>query len=86
MQTVRFSVQSSELGLLTLSPAYEYCSFPPLGPGGEAHSLAGQGMVGPNSDEGTDTLVLCVYYKLLYIYCFPAGNFSITKGSRNFIH
>jgi len=36
-----------------------------LGPRGETHSLAGEGVGGPNSNEGTDTLVLCVYYKLL---------------------
>jgi hypothetical protein len=37
---------------------------PPLGPKGETHSLAGEGVGGPNSDERTDTLVrgtLCTY-------------------------
>jgi hypothetical protein len=35
---------------------------PPPGPRGETHSLAGEGLGGPNSDEETDTLVLFVYY------------------------
>jgi hypothetical protein len=30
--------------------------------GGETHSLVGEGVVGPNSDEETDTLVLYAYY------------------------
>ncbi len=36
---------------------------PPLVPGGGAHSLAGEGVVGPNSDAGTYTVVptLCIY-------------------------
>jgi hypothetical protein len=34
---------------------------PPLGPRGEKHSLAEE-KVGPNSDEGKDTLELYVYY------------------------
>jgi hypothetical protein len=29
-----------------------------LVPGGGAHSLAGEGWASPNSDEGTDTVVL----------------------------
>jgi hypothetical protein len=29
---------------------------------GETHSLAGQGVWGPNPDDGTDTLVLYVNY------------------------
>jgi hypothetical protein len=38
------------------------CSSPLLGPTGEKHSLAGERVVvGPNSDEGTDTLVLYVF-------------------------
>jgi hypothetical protein len=42
----------------TLSPAVE-CP-PPFGSGaGGAHLLAGQGVGGPNSDEGTDTRCTC---------------------------
>jgi hypothetical protein len=37
------------------SPAGE--CVPPFGSGG-THSLAGEGVGGPNSDEGTDTVVL----------------------------
>ncbi len=45
----------------TPSPASVWCS-PPLGPRGETHSLGGEGVRGPNSDEGTDSLVLYEYY------------------------
>ncbi len=34
---------------------------PPLGPRGETHSLEGEGVGGPNSFEGTDTLLLYVH-------------------------
>jgi hypothetical protein len=39
------------------------CVPPPPGSGGRAHSLAGErvGHGGPNSNEGTDTVVLLVY-------------------------
>jgi hypothetical protein len=44
---------------------------PPLVPRGETHSLAGEGLGGPNSDEGTDTVVLLVYmYFELYTLNF----------------
>jgi hypothetical protein len=52
-----------------------------LDPRGERLNVE-EGMVGPNSDEGTDTLVLYVYYNLLYIYCFPAGNFIFPRVPR----
>ncbi len=46
--------RSFELGPPTPSPAGE-CIPPQLGwGGGGAHSLAGEGVGGPNSDEGTD--------------------------------
>ncbi len=40
------------------SPARECCSLqsPPLGPRGETHSLAGEGVEVPNSDDGTGIL------------------------------
>ncbi len=44
------------------SPQPQPSVAPPLGSTGETHSLAKEGVVGPNSDEGTDTLVLYVYY------------------------
>jgi hypothetical protein len=34
----------------------------PLGPRGETLSLAGEKVGGPNSDDGTDTLVLQILY------------------------
>jgi hypothetical protein len=40
---------------------------PHLGPGGESHSLAGEGG-GPHSDEGTDTLELDVYHNPSTLY------------------
>jgi hypothetical protein len=45
---------------------------PLLGLRGETHSRAGEGVGGPNSDEGTDTLVL---YNL-YVYYNPSTFFS----------
>ncbi len=51
IQSARLSVQSSELCPSTL-----------LWVQGGKHSLAGEGVGGPNSDEGTNTLVLYVYY------------------------
>ncbi len=41
----------------TLSTAGE-CVPPSFGSGGCTHLLAGKGVGGPNSDEGTDTVVL----------------------------
>ncbi len=40
---------------------------PPFGSGGGTHSHAGE-VVGDNSDEGTDTVVLLVQY-ILYVLC-----------------
>ncbi len=55
----RLYVQSSESGPPKLSPAMSVA--PPLDPGGETHWLGG-GVGGPNSDGGTNTLVLYVFY------------------------
>jgi hypothetical protein len=55
----RLSLQSSALGPPSPSPAGK-CSPPPFGSGGD--TLAGAGVGGPNSDEGTDTVVLQVQY------------------------
>jgi hypothetical protein len=35
---------------------------PPIGSKGGTHSPAGKGVGGPNSDDGTDTVVLQEYY------------------------
>jgi hypothetical protein len=53
------SVQSSELGPPTPSPAGEFVS-PPWVLEGEPHPLAGKEVGGPNSDDRTDTLVLYI--------------------------
>ncbi len=55
-QSAMLSLQSSELGPPAPSPEGECCP-PPLVPGG-AHSLAGEGVGGPTSDEGTGTVEL----------------------------
>ncbi len=65
------------------STASECCS-PHLGPRGEIHSLAGEGVGEPNSNEGTDTLVLYVYYKLLYVSLWRYTEFQTWKKSRNY--
>ncbi len=57
IRSARLSLQSSELGPPTPSPASECCS-PHLGPSGGTQSLAGDGAGGADSDEETDTLVL----------------------------
>ncbi len=41
---------------------------PTFGSKKETHSVAMEGVVGPYSDEGTDTLVLYVYYNLSTVY------------------
>ncbi len=66
-QSARLFLQSSELGILTPSPAGEWPPDPPFGTGG-AHTLSGEGVGGPNSDEGTETetVILCVY---IYVLC-----------------
>ncbi len=48
---------------------------PPPGKGGGTRSLAGKGVRGPNCDEGTDTLVLYVYYN-------PSAEGGILKDLR----
>jgi hypothetical protein len=52
------------LGLFSSHPNWDLltrmlvCPPPTLVPGGDTHSLSGEGVGGPNSDEGTDTVVL----------------------------
>jgi hypothetical protein len=66
VDSTRLFLQSSELDPPpSTSPAGE-CARSLLVPGG-THSLAGEGVgEGPNSDEGTDTVVL-------YVYIFTLG-------------
>jgi hypothetical protein len=59
--STRVSVPWSELGPTTTSPASE-CGSPQDLSEGETHSLAGEEVREPNSDERTDTLVLYAYY------------------------
>ncbi len=63
-QSARLFLQSSELGLPQPLTRRRVC--PPLlvGGGGGGNSLAGEGVVGPNSVEGTDTVVLLPPYVL----------------------
>jgi hypothetical protein len=56
-QSARLSLQSSEFGPAIPLPADQCCPPPTLVSGGK-HSLAGEGVYGPNSNEGTDTVVL----------------------------
>jgi hypothetical protein len=77
IQNARLSFQSSELGSPTPSPARECCSSLSLGPRGEIHSLWGYGVGGPNSDEGTDTMVFCVYYNPSTVYTHHKASVSI---------
>ncbi len=55
-QSAKLFLQSLELGLPQPLTSRRVCP-PPFGSGGGAHSLAGE-LGGPNSDEGTYTVVL----------------------------
>jgi hypothetical protein len=57
IQSVRLSLQSSELAPLRPLTSKQVLPSPPLVPGG-THSLSGKGAEGANADDGTDTLVL----------------------------
>ncbi len=59
-QSAMLSLQSSELA--STCPLTRKRVLLPQIPGEGAHSLAGEGAGGANSDEGTDTLVLQVQY------------------------
>jgi hypothetical protein len=63
-QSDRLFFQSSELGPFTHSPAGECVT--PLSFGG-GDTLAGDGVEGSNSDEGTDTVVLSRYICTLWM-------------------
>ncbi len=58
-QSTRLFLQSSGLGPPPPSPVGERVP-PPSWPGGDV--LAGEGGVGPNSNEGTDTVILYVFF------------------------
>ncbi len=72
IQSARPSIQSSELGPPTPSPARECCYPPPLDPRGETNSYS-EGVEGINSDNGAHTLVLYVYmyYSITLIHRRP---------------
>jgi hypothetical protein len=65
LQSARVSCRSSDLA--PPSPLPLVC-VPPQDPkgGGGTHSLLGKGVVGANSDEGTDTMVLCILIPSLW--------------------
>jgi hypothetical protein len=61
--------------------ARECCSSPTLDPRGETHSVAGKGVGGTNSDEGTDTLVLYVLYAIIPLWWGDwGGGVKLTSG------
>jgi hypothetical protein len=67
IQSARLSLQSSELAPPALPLTRKRVLPPPLVPGGGGtHSLAGEGAGGPNSEEGTDTLLLYSIVESLY--------------------
>jgi hypothetical protein len=66
-QSARIFLQSSELGPPT-PPPHPQASVSPFGSGGGTHSLGGEGLEGPNSDEGTDTVLLYVCYVLCAVH------------------
>ncbi len=46
---------------------------PSLGPRGETHSLAGEGVGGPYSEEGTDTLYNWVKPEIVFVIVIYLG-------------
>ncbi len=70
----RLSFQSSELGPPPPNGQGSVAP-PPFGSKVKPHSLAGKGVRGPNSDEGTDNLVLYEYYN-------PSAEGGILKDLR----
>jgi hypothetical protein len=69
MSLLRYTVQSRVVGLFSSRPNWDHITpsptgasvSPPLVPGGGARLLAGEGVVGSNSDEVTDTGTLGIY-------------------------
>ncbi len=85
MQSARLSVQSSELGPPNPSPAISVVPLPFGSKGGDTLACGGGG---PNSNEGTDTLVLYVHYdpstvQLLETF-FLLGGLDNKQNSANF--
>jgi hypothetical protein len=56
--STKVSVPSSDLGSPSPSPGKECVT--PLGPWGGQHLLADEGLEGPNSDDWTESLALCL--------------------------
>jgi hypothetical protein len=82
MKSARLSVYLSELGPLICKRVL----LPPLSPRGDTHSLAGDG--GPNSNQGTGTLVLYVYYNpsTACQHCFCKFFMCLFGDIRNSVH
>jgi hypothetical protein len=60
-QSAKLFLQSSERNWDSPTPlAAGECAPPPFGPRGRTHSLAGEELGSPNSDEGTYTVVLFI--------------------------
>jgi hypothetical protein len=76
-QSTRLFLQSSELGLPP-SPAGE-CVLPSFGSGGDTHSLRERGWGGPNSDGGTDTMVLLSTYLYMHFVFTGMGEGHYTQ-------
>jgi hypothetical protein len=57
-QSAKLFLQSSELGLPHPLTRTRVCTPPLLLVPGGPHSLSGEGVGGPSSDEGTDAVVL----------------------------
>jgi hypothetical protein len=76
-QSIKLSRQSSELGLLHPSHLGE-CT-PPLVPRGRAHSLAGEGGGGPNSNKGKYTVNSRYIYVLADRKYHVCNDYSIRR-------
>ncbi len=79
-QSARLFLQSSELRLPHPHPLTRrrVCSPPPLVQGGYTLT-AGEGVGGPNSDEGTDTMVLLSTYLYMHFEFTGMGEGHYTQ-------
>ncbi len=54
----------------------------PFGSGGGGHTRLRERVGGPNSDEGTDNVVLKVYIGMYFAYCYRSGVFKILNRNK----
>ncbi len=82
--SVPFFFSVVRIGSPNTSTARECCSSLPLSLMGKTHSLAGERGGGPNSDEGTDTLVQYSVYTIIPLRCtIPVHDTQTSQLTKN---